>query len=337
MRDEQEFGMAVCSVLSAALGKLSDFSSSLCTWRNTRSCVRGTFTRQALPITWDFGEMNPFAGSAGDWDEACRYLTLLIEATVASQQGSASAQRANALSLPLPDDSAMGFVTDPPYYDAVPYADLSDYFYVWHKRALQAFRDDLFSENLTPKSDECIVDEVKGKDRTYFECSMQQAMAEGRRVLSPAGIAVVVFAHKSTGSWEALLRAMIDAGWTVTGSWPIDTERPGRLRAIDSAALASSVHLVCRPRENADGSLRTSEIGDWRDVLSELPIRIHEWIPRLASEGVVGADAIFACLGPALEVFSRYSRVEKSNGDVVPLKGRTRSQNQAGSRRRSIR
>ena len=113
---------------------------------------------------------------------------------------------------------------------------------------------------------------------------------------------------------------MIDAGWIMTGSWPIDTEMGNRLRAIDSAALASSVHLVCRPRESPDGSLRETKIGDWRDVLAELPQRIHSWMPRLAEEGVVGADAIFACLGPALEIFSRYSRVEKSSGEAVTLK-----------------
>ena len=113
---------------------------------------------------------------------------------------------------------------------------------------------------------------------------------------------------------------MIDAGWTITGSWPIDTEMGSRLRAMDSAALASSIHLVCRPRENPDGSVRTDDVGDWRDVLHELPIRIHEWMPRLAAEGVVGADAIFACLGPALEIYSRYSRVEKPNGEQVLLR-----------------
>jgi adenine-specific DNA methylase len=149
---------------------------------------------------------------------------------------------------------------------------------------------------------------------------MKQTMAEGRRVLSPYGVGIVVFAHKSTGGWEAQLQAMIDAGWIMTGSWPIDTELGNRLRAMGSAALASSVHLVCRPRENPDGSVRMDEIGDWRDVLQELPRRIHEWMPRLAEEGVVGADAIFACLGPALEIFSRYSRVEKASGEAVPLK-----------------
>ena len=140
-------------------------------------------------------------------------------------------------------------------------------------------------------------------------------MAEGRRVLNPNGIGVVVFAHKSTAGWEAQLQAMVDAGWIMTGSWPIDTEMGSRLRAQDSAALASSIHLVCRPRPEGEQS-----IGDWREVLAELPIRIHQWLPRLADEGVVGADAIFACLGPALEVFSRFSRVEKASGEQVTLK-----------------
>jgi hypothetical protein len=117
-----------------------------------------------------------------------------------------------------------------------------------------------------------------------------------------------------------MLSALINSGWIITSSWPIDTEMTSRLRARNSAVLASSIHLACRPRENPDGTLRTKEIGDWRDVLSQLPTRIHEWMPHLAVEGIVGADSIFACLGPALEIFSRYSRVEKSNGDVVPLR-----------------
>lgn len=144
-------------------------------------------------------------------------------------------------------------------------------------------------------------------------------MAEGRRVLAPDGIGTVVFAHKSTTGWEAMLQAMLNAGWIITASWPIDTERGNRTNSIGAATLASSVHLVCRPRENPDGSLDTESVGDWRDVLAELPRRIHDWMPRLAEEGVVGADAIFSCIGPALEVFSRYSRVEKASGEVVSL------------------
>jgi hypothetical protein len=158
------------------------------------------------------------------------------------------------------------------------------------------------------------------KDEHFYENQMRRAFEEARRFVAPSGIGVVVFAHKSTAGWEAVLTALIEAGWIATGSWPIDTEREVRTNAIGTASLASSVHLVCRPRENPDGSVRADEVGDWRDVLQELPQRIHEWMPRLAEEGVVGADAIFACLGPALEIFSRYSRVEKASGDVVTLK-----------------
>jgi hypothetical protein len=202
---------------------------------------------------------------------------------------------------------------------------LADFFYVWLKRSIGNLHPSLFRDAATPKDGEIVQLSERNpiyarKTREYFESLMKEAMAEGRRVLEPTGVGIVVFAHKTTTGWETQLQAMIDAGWVVTASWPIDTERPGRLRANNSAALASSVHLVCRPRENRDGSVRTDEVGDWRDVLAELPHRIHEWMPRLAEEGVVGADAIFACLGPALEIFSRYSRVEKASGEAVTLK-----------------
>jgi len=220
----------------------------------------------------------------------------------------------------MPDESVALFMTDPPYYDAVPYSDLADFFYVWLRRTLPEAMLGAFQDQLTPKLDECIVEEVKGKDHDYFHHMMTLSMAEGRRITKPSGIGVVVFAHKSTSGWEAQLAGMIDAGWVITGSWPIDTELETRLRGMNSAALASSVHLVCRPRENVNGEVQADTIGDWRTVLAELPRRIHEWMPRLAEEGVVGADAIFACLGPALEIFSRYSRVEKASGEVVALR-----------------
>ncbi|MGA7498330.1 MAG: hypothetical protein WBX00_16500 [Isosphaeraceae bacterium] len=183
----------------------------------------------------------------------------------------------------------------------------------------------LFSDALVPKDEEIVVDPPhkssnSHKTSAFYESELAKAFGEGRRVLRPDGIATVVFASKTTASWEAILKAVVDAGWTITGSWPIDTEMEARVSAQGQARLASSVHLVCRPRENSDGSVRTDEVGDWRDVLTALPHRIHEWMPRLAAEGVVGADAIFACLGPALEIFSRYNRVEKSDGSVVLLR-----------------
>ena len=130
----------------------------------------------------------------------------------------------------------------------------------------------------------------------------------------------MVYAEGTTAGWEAIIGAIIESHWIVTSSWPIDTEMTNRTQAQGSASLQSSVHIVCRPRENTDGSVRTADVGELRDVLQELPRRIHEWLPRLAHEGVVGADAIFACLGPALEIFSRYSRVERADGTSVPLR-----------------
>ena len=305
------------AILACSMSRTTDHLNSGCTWNPSGPKLQHLFGRQALPIVWDFCEANPFGDSVGDWMSAV-HCALSAIGNAAFADGTGTVQQSTAAHHPLPDDAARAFVTDPPYYDAVPYSDLSDFFYVWLKRCLPLALRGSFSGPLTPKADECIVDEVKGKDNAYFEKTMSKAMAEGRRVLHPDGIGVVVFAHKSTAGWEAQLQAMVDAGWTMTGSWPIDTEMGSRLRAMDSAALASSVHLVCRPREDANGQLQEN-IGDWRDVLAELPKRTREWMKRLGEEGVVGADAIFACLGPALEIFSRYSHVEKASGERVLL------------------
>jgi adenine-specific DNA methylase len=142
---------------------------------------------------------------------------------------------------------------------------------------------------LTPKQREAVQDETKcvngvPKDSAWFEETMSRAFAEGRRVLRDDGIGCVVFAHKTTEGWEALLSGMIRGGWTITGSWPIATEMGSRLRARESAALATSVHLICRPRTDGAG------VGDWADVLRELPKRVGDWMERLQGEGVRGAD-----------------------------------------------
>lgn len=273
-------------------------------------------------MVWDFAEVNPFSGSTGGYDGALEWIVRVCESnTLINHTG--AVEKTTATKHPLPHDSAQAFITDPPYYDAVPYAYLSDFFYLWLRRMLGDVHKDLFADAAVPKDEEIVVDRphelsnsTKGID--FYERELTKAFAEGRRILAPDGIGLIVFASKTTASWEAILQAIVDAGWTITGSWPIDTEMEARVSAQGQSRLASSVHLVGRPRENGDGAV-TNDIGDWRDVLQELPVRIHAWLPRLAKEGVVGADALFACLGPALEVFSRYSRVERANGDVVPL------------------
>lgn len=319
-QNDKEYKIALKTCLAFVIDRCADYWSSLAVWAG--DFIAHTFGRQALGIIWDFAEANPFAVSSGNLLGAINWVTRVIEECNISANGVGSILQSSATSHPLPDHSVDYVFTDPPYYNAVPYADLSDFFYVWLKRSIGKEFPAFFRESLAPKREE--ICEMAGwdsvrysiKDRTWYENQMGLAMKEAKRISKPSSVCIVVFAHKTTEGWEAQIKAMIDAGWVFTGSWPIDTERPGRLRANNSAALASSVHLICRPR-----SLELdNDIGDWRDILFALPKRIHEWMPRLASEGIVGADAIFSCLGPALEIYSKYSSVEKPNGEKVELK-----------------
>jgi adenine-specific DNA methylase len=315
-------GVLLC--LHLAADRLAMQNTSLCRWDSSRSTVKGLFSKQALQVVWDFAEANPIGTGTGNWDGAVEWVAKVIEANV-GLRGDGVAQQAAADALPLSDDSVDIVFTDPPYFAAIPYADLSDVFYVWLKRGLRELYPDLFRSPLVDRANELIVtnssrgpeDEVK--DPGFFAAGMERALLRSREATRPHGLGCVVFADASTDAWEAILSALICAGWRLTASWPIDTEMQNRTRAHSSASLQSSVFMVCRPRETASGDV-TDEIGNWREVLAELPRRIHDWMPRLAAEGVVGADAIFACLGPALEIFSRYARVERANGDLVTLR-----------------
>ncbi|CAE6753504.1 DUF1156 domain-containing protein [Nitrospira defluvii] len=323
---DAEFATAVATTLALAVDRQADYSSSICTWVQSGEFIGHTFAQgQSLPIKWDFAEVVPFASGSGSWDGAIEWVSRVLDNITNSRLQPGTALRASATNQPYPDDSAQLVVTDPPYYDAVPYADLSDFFYVWLNRSIGSLHPTLFRDRTTQKEGEIVQLAERNpryafKTREYFERLMAEALRDCRRVAAPSGLLVIVFAHKETAAWETMIQALISSGWIAVASWPIDTEMGARLRARNSAALASSVHLVCRPRENPGGSVCIDTVGDWRDVLTELPKRIHEWMPRLADEGVVGADAIFACLGPALEIFSRYSRVEKASGETVTLK-----------------
>jgi putative DNA methylase len=318
---------AVQSCLALAIGRLSDRCSSLCTWDPSpaASGILHVFARQAIPFVWDFAEGVPLESKSGGWLPSLEWIPHVLQREAdALKSRNGQSQSASADHHPLPDDIASAVISDPPYYYSVQYADLSDYFFVWLRRCLRSLSTTA-EAGLTPKSREIIVQSPghasapTGKNAVFYEKGMQKAFAEARRYVEPTGIGVFVFAHTSTAGWEAMLNGLVAAGWIVTGSWPIDTEMANRVIARGRSVLASSVHLVCRPREDLHGAV-TESVGEWRDVLGELPKRIHEWMPRLAAEGVVGADAIFACLGPALEIFSRYSRVEKANGDTATLR-----------------
>ena len=302
-----------------SISKVAMQNNTGCRWKASGESLVDIFGRHALPIVWDFAESVPTAGSTGDFKSQVDWIAECVRRPVL-QSGIVSI--CDASNHPLPDQSSATWFTDPPYYDAIPYSDLSDFFLAWLKRNLPnhpLLRDPFDSDNpLSPKTHEAVQDETRSyngqpKNRQWFEEKMASAFAEGRRILNGDGVGSVVFAHKTTEGWEALLSGMIRGGWTITGSWPIATEMTSRLRARESAALATSIHLVCRPRP-AD-----APVGDWSQVLGELPGRVGNWMERLQSEGIRGADLVFACIGPALEIFSRYSVVETPDGSIVGL------------------
>ena len=319
---DRDLQLAVSTTLAIAFDKIIDFNCSLSQWRPSNEDVGHLFGRQAIGMVWDYAETNLAEDSFITWDRTLSYVLKVLENLASSALSTGRVELCSALASPLPDDSALLLFTDPPYYDSVPYSHLSDFFYVWLRLLLRKEHPEILADEVVRKDQEIVVDRKHSKIQSLktaedYELKMKKALAEGRRVLHPRGLGIVVFAHKSTAGWEALLSGLVDSGWVVTASWPIDTESSTRTNAMGTASLASSVHLICRPRENKEGS---NSVGAWRDVIDALPKSIHDWMPRLAEEGVVGADAIFACLGPALEIFSRYSHVEKASGEIVTLK-----------------
>ena len=310
-------------LMAIVLNRTADGSASLSSWLSSGEEIKHVFARQALPIVWDFGEANYLASASRTWASALASVANVLEKNLWHTR-SGDSQRADAATHPLPNQSAAIWFTDPPYYDAVPYAHLSDFFYVWMKRVLpndsllHELDDHLRGNATTPKDQEIVVDRPhrlsnSKKNSDFYETTLGRAFAEGRRVLDDNGIGSVVFAHKTTEGWEALLSGIILGGWTITGSWPVATEMTSRLNARETASLATSVHLICRPRP------KDASIGEWAEVLQELPLRVSDWMEHLQGEGVRGADLVFACIGPALEVFSRYRAVETAEGREVRL------------------
>jgi len=307
-------------LIAFLMSKGADGNNSLCRWMPSSENPVNLFSRQALPMVWDFCEATPNSVARGVFFSNISAVCKIINMLPLRNPG--QVEQADACESPLPEESVDIWFTDPPYYDAIPYADISDFFFVWLKRTLldhPLLVDPFDSANSsTPKERELTVTTVIDKDsepktREFFEIGMFNAFSEGGRILREVGIGCVVFAHKTTEGWEALLSGIIKNNLTITASWPIATEAGDRLNARDTAALATSVHLVCRPRPE------DAAVGDWADVLRELPNRVGDWMERLQDEGIRGADLVFACIGPALEIFSRYSKVETADGSEVTL------------------
>jgi putative DNA methylase len=314
--EDLERAKAVGTYLATWVDRIADKLSTLARWDNTRENCQGTFGRQALPMVWDFVEPNPFGEASGGANGALDWVCGVAE-TQSIASVPVTVTRGSATSLPWPDAFFDAVITDPPYYDNVDYAKLSDFFYVWLKRTIGHLYSEHFTSEGTPKKNEAVVDPVRHggereQARQAYEQMMAQTFAEANRVLRSGGQMVVVYAHKTTLGWATLVDALRQAGFTITEAWPLNTEMRSRLIAMASAALASSIFLVARKREGAE----TGSYGE--EVRPELEQIVRERVDTLWKMGITGADLKIAAVGAGMRAFTRFARVEYANGEEVP-------------------
>jgi adenine-specific DNA methylase len=316
--DSNTLNRAVLGYLGIMISRLCDKNARLTPWNPYGEKFDHVFVRQALPIVWDYGEINPFSGVNGDWTSNRDWVLRYLRKNDWDAAASTHTQQSSATDLALKEGSVDAVVTDPPYYDNVPYASLSDFFYVWLKRAIGDEFPDLFSTPVVPKKDEAIMEPERHESsdiaKSAFEDMIGDSFREMHRVLKPGGIAVVVYAHKTTEGWETMLNALVQAGFAVTGSWPVHTERKARLRSAQSAALASSIYMVCRKTER-------EAMGFWNDVQPVVKRRVEEKLEQFWEADVIrGGDFFISAIGPGMEAYSRYDRVETVSGEAVTVR-----------------
>jgi len=312
----QQQRVAILTFLACLLDRLADFSSTVCVWNSLEGeRTAHTFGRHAISMTWDFAEADPFNPANAGWPTAMERIIPAVESVDFRNEG--IVVRGSATSIFLPDKFVDAIITDPPYYDNIPYADISDFFYIWLKRSIGHLYPEHFTSNLTPKKSEAIADAGRhngswDRAREAYEQMMTEGFAQAYRCLRSQGSMAIVYAHKTTLGWASLVDALRRAGFIITEAWPLDTEKPGRLRAQASAALASSIFLVARKRE---GSVTGSYEDDVRPELEKI---VRERVDSLWKMGITGADLVIAAVGAGLRAFTRFSRVEYANGEEVP-------------------
>lgn len=320
---------AVSAYLALSVDRLADYSSAVCSWHNSREIMRNTFGRFALPIVWDFTEVNPCSEKSGGYFGSIEWIAQFVSHALNFALQTYFPKVAEQSATQSSPEAFDAIVTDPPYYDAIPYSDLMDFFYVWLRRSLYGLSpemDAVFAQPLSPKWDhdrndgELIDDSSrfggdKQQSKANYEQGMFRAFQACYKALAPDGRLVIVFAHKQPDAWETLVSAIIRAGFVVDGSWPIQTEMGNRTRALSSAALSSSVWLVCKKRAE------TVRPGWDNRVLEEMQEKIIDKLHNFWDAGIRGPDFVWAATGPALEAYSQHPIVRKTNepGQVLSV------------------
>lgn len=317
------YAEAISVFLAMAISKLADYNSTISTWHSGRETIRNTFARQAIPMTWDYTEVNPFSSSTGNWLNGIDWVAKVLDGMFPFSGGQISSQDAQSVKI----DEASVISTDPPYYDNIWYADLSDFFFCWMKPVLKDVYSDLFGVMATPKSDELVATPFRhgGRDgaEKFFLRGMRTAiknMAEQSHKDIPA---TIYYAFKqseveqegiSSTGWATFLQAVIEAGYAVVGTWPMRTEMANRMIASGTNALANSVVLVCRQRGQAAPSITRAEF--IRELKRELPAAIE----KLKAANIAPADIPQSSIGPGIGVFSRYTSVLESDDTPMSVK-----------------
>ena len=310
----KEYAKAVESYLAFAIDRQADYNSTLSRWVSHGEFIGNTFTRQALPMVWDYFELCPWSEATGDWNSATNWILRVIKHFSYTSQSPATVSQFSAISIPYPDNYFDAIFTDPPYYDNINYAELSDFFYVWLKRTIGDLYPDLFATPLVPKSQEIVANPIRQggqhKAKAFFESMLKKSFQEIYRVLKPNGIATIVYAHKSTSGWETLINSLLDSGLVVTGAWPINTEMVSKLKAQGTASLMSSIYIIAR-------KMKRELTGFYNNIKEELKTYLYDKLERLWSEGISGADFFIAAIGSAIEIFGKYEKIIDYEGNII--------------------
>lgn len=320
----EAYADAVATYLGMATSRLADYGGTISTWMPDpkNEGIRNTFARQAIPMTWDYAEANPFSESSGNLRFMLRGIARVLDDLPASQRSAASPADASSREY-----SNVLVATDPPYYDNIGYSDLSDFFYVWLRRALRPIHPDLFGTMLVPKAEELVANPYRHGSRDqaerFFETGFEHVFGRARQSANPDYPITVFYAFKqkeleaegvaSTG-WSTFLDGMIREGWTITATWPVRSERGGRMISVGTNALASSIVLALRPRE------ATAPATDRPGFLAALRAELDEALPKIREGAIAPADLRQTILGPGMAVYSRYSRVLESDGTPMSVK-----------------